>query len=101
MLQWTIAKKTSVMLPLHLNDNATVDVSVSTDSLWKIRYVHKCKLGTDFTTFLTLSAPTLQNGQTHSNNSSAVADELFECVWPFCEIGALRVNIPIINVCFL
>ena len=27
--------------------------------------------------------PTPQNGQTHSNNSSAIADELFECVWPF------------------
>ena len=36
--------------------------------------------------------PTLQNGQTHSNNSSAVADRLFECVWPFCGIGALRVK---------
>ena len=24
-----------------------------------------------------------QNGQTHSNNFSAVADKLFECVWPF------------------
>ena len=29
---------------------------------------------------LTLEAPTPQNGQTHSNNSSAFADELFECV---------------------
>ena len=37
---------------------------------------------------LTLSVPTSQNGQTHSNNSSAVADELFECVWPFCEVCA-------------
>ena len=27
-----------------------------------------------------LSAPTLQNGQTHSNNSSALDDEWFECV---------------------
>ena len=25
--------------------------------------------------------------QTHSNNSSAFADELFECLWPFCETG--------------
>ena len=32
---------------------------------------------------LTLQAPVLQNGQTHSN-----ADELFECVWPFCGVGA-------------
>ena len=29
---------------------------------------------------LTLKAPIPQNGQTHSNNSSAIADELFECV---------------------
>ena len=29
---------------------------------------------------LTLQAPTTQNGQTHSNNSSAFADEFFECV---------------------
>ena len=29
-----------------------------------------------------------QNGQTHSENSSAVADELFECVRPFCKVGA-------------
>ena len=28
---------------------------------------------------LTLLTPTPQNGQTHSNNSSATADELFEC----------------------
>ena len=27
-----------------------------------------------------LGANPLQNGQTHSNNSSAVANELFECV---------------------
>ena len=31
--------------------------------------------------------PTSQNSLAHSNNSSAKADELFECVecvWPFC-----------------
>ena len=28
------------------------------------------------------------NGQTHSNNSRAVSDEFFECVWPFCVVGA-------------
>ena len=33
--------------------------------------------------FLTLWAPTPQNGQTHSNNSSA-----FECLWPFMGVGA-------------
>ena len=30
--------------------------------------------------FLTLEAPTSLNGQIHSNKSSAIADELFECV---------------------
>ena len=25
--------------------------------------------------------------QTHSYNSLAAADELFECVWVFCEVG--------------
>ena len=33
--------------------------------------------------FNTLSANPA-NGQTHSNNSSGTAGELFECVWPFC-----------------
>ena len=36
--------------------------------------------------------PIPQNGQTHLNNSLAIADELFECVWPFCGIGTSRVN---------
>ena len=31
----------------------------------------------------TLEVPVPENGQTHSKNSLAVADELFECVWPF------------------
>ena len=32
-------------------------------------------------------APTPKNGQAPSSNLLAVADELFECVWPFCGIG--------------
>ena len=35
---------------------------------------------------------TPQIGQTHLNSSSALADELFECVWPFCGVGAQRVK---------
>ena len=31
--------------------------------------------------------PNPENGQTHSNNSSAIAEELFEYVWRFCEAG--------------
>ena len=34
----------------------------------------------NFLSFLTLKAPFPQNGQTRSKNSSATADELFECV---------------------
>ena len=33
--------------------------------------------------------PTPQNGQTPSYNLSATADELFECVWPFCGLVGL------------
>ena len=29
-----------------------------------------------------------ENGPTHSNNLSVTADDLFECVYPFCEVGA-------------
>ena len=36
---------------------------------------------------LPFKPPTPQNGQTHSNILSAVADEVFECVWSFCGIG--------------
>ena len=36
---------------------------------------------------LILSAPTPQNGQTHLNNSSPKANQLFQCVWPFCGVG--------------
>ena len=38
--------------------------------------------------FLTLQAPTPQNGQTHPNNSLEIADKLFEHVWLFCGVGA-------------
>ena len=37
----------------------------------------------------TLSAKT---GQTHSNDSSAFADEFFECVWLFCGVTAYRLS---------
>ena len=37
---------------------------------------------------LNFSMLTPQNGLTHSNNSLATADELFECVRPFCGVGA-------------
>ena len=37
---------------------------------------------------LTLLGPTTQNGQTRSNNSLDIANELFEYVQPFCGVGA-------------
>ena len=44
----------------------------------------------DFQNFsgINLLSATLQNGQIHSNNSSTVADKLFECVWPSYGVGA-------------
>ena len=42
---------------------------------------------------LNLKASISQNGKTHSNNLSTVADELFEYVRPFCEVGAERINL--------
>ena len=41
-------------------------------------------------TFLTLYASTPENGQTHSNNSLAKADKLFDCLtifWDWCLKG--------------
>ena len=31
-----------------------------------------------------------QNGRTHSNNLSTVANKWFKCVWLFCGVGALK-----------
>ena len=39
----------------------------------------KMSIGLRFNISLTLYSPTPQKGQTHSNNSSAIANELFEC----------------------
>ena len=41
--------------------------------------------------------PTSQNGQTHSNNSSAVADELFECVWPYVGLKLEGLSVPLVK----
>ena len=45
-----------------------------------------------FAKYLTLQVSSPQNGQTHSKNSSGVAEELLECVWLFCAVGAQRVK---------
>ena len=41
---------------------------------------------------LTHQAPTPQNGQRHSNSSSATAVELLQCVWPFYGAGGLTIT---------
>ena len=44
--------------------------------------------GDFFVALLTFKAPTPQNDQTRSNSLSAKAEELFECVRPFCVVDA-------------
>ena len=41
--------------------------------------------------------PTPQNGQTHPSHSSAVAEELFECIWSFSGIDAERVKVHLLT----
>ena len=43
--------------------------------------------------WLTLQVPFPQNGQTHSNNSPTIFDELLESAWPFCGVGILKVKV--------
>ena len=45
-----------------------------------------------FAKYLTLQVPSPQNSQTHSKNSSGFAEELLECVWLICAVGAQRVK---------
>ena len=49
---------------------------------------------------LTFLAPISQNGQTHSNNLPAICQWIIECVWPFCGIGAYRVNIILFHMIY-
>ena len=42
-----------------------------------------CKCEKNVLSSLTREAPTLQNDQKHSNNSTVTVDKLFECIWPF------------------
>ena len=49
---------------------------------------YKIEAQNDYWLILNLQAPTPQNGHTHSNNLSNFADDLFECTWLFCGVGA-------------
>ena len=46
----------------------------------------------NLTAMINLFGLTAWNGETHSNNTSAVADKLLECVWPFFGVGIYRVK---------
>ena len=54
----------------------------------------------DAETRLTLQVPTTQNGQTHSNNSSAKADEFFECVDHVVVLAFKALSMGSTNWCF-
>ena len=73
----------TVLFPLFVNTGQVFLLSGLRDVIFTKKNFESLilKLSTNISI---LSAP---NGQTHSNNSSATADELFECVWPFCGVG--------------
>ena len=47
-----------------------------------------CILNITISIYSTLYTPVPQNGQAHSNNSSTISEEMFECFCPFCGLGA-------------
>ena len=55
-------------------------VAINTHVLYFIMWKKNVKVIILSNNCLTLEAPALQNGETHSDNSSATADELFEYV---------------------
>ena len=65
-----------------------------------MKYVHEHTFSVSWIpeSILTLSVPTPQNGQTHCNNSLAVAYKLFECVWRVCGVGAEKVKKSKMNI---
>ena len=69
-------------------DQRTIDSIIKFGRDVKIRPIHEEEVSNMWVGSLTLKAQTPQNGQTHSNNLSVTAEELFECVWPFYEVGA-------------
>ena len=54
--------------------------------IFRHQNIYWCSYNTFSFVFNLLSAT--QHGQTRSNNSSEKANELFECVWPLCGVGA-------------
>ena len=84
------------------NPNLVITENQLKCTFWKKEYQGKTRkrqkdwqvLTKDFTSYIirykssTLWVQTPQNGQNHSSNSSATADEFFECVWPSCGVCA-------------
>ena len=58
----------------------TIDSFSETDKEEKEEKITQHDKNVHETTCLTLSVPTPQNGQTHSNKSLAIADKFFICV---------------------
>ena len=56
--------------------------------IFEINAVIPRKVCCELLWLLSLSALIPENGQTHSNNLSTKANELFECFWPFCGVSA-------------
>ena len=90
-----------------VNDLHLIAASKSKIQIWPFSLhpvnIYQCKVNQKSTrnwhkmsAKLTLYRPTPQNGQSHSNNSSAIADQLFECAWPFCrlELKGLTIKTP-------
>ena len=66
----------------------------ATQNFWRLKFsnplIRAWMIPTGFMVqSLTLYVPTPQNGQTHSNNTSVTADELFERFWWFCGVMVL------------
>ena len=55
------------------------------NNMWNFAHAHSVYVYWE--KVLTHWAPTPQNGQTHSDNLSAIADKLFECILPFCGLA--------------
>ena len=76
--QWLTHNQQTVVSSRHLlNHQNRFEIFIKKDSLLRVN-----PLSTE-----------PQIGQTHSNNLSAVANELFECAWTFSGVGTWRVKL--------
>ena len=71
---------------IKVNIKELLWIHTSADN-WSINIGDGSNISLKIIQSLTLQVSVPQNGQTHSNNLSEKANELFECVWPFCGVG--------------